>query len=197
MLREGVINTQRGGRGGVCTGSSSLRESCENRFVCIFPVKNPFENPFGSRFTLWPALFSCQPYAFEHEHLTTIAQFRLSSAGLGNKYPRFAGVLYERQKYCPLCPGTLLTEAHVIFFCPSTEHHRRTFNLHFYGTACALKGLDQEGTLREYLNDYKWSKVWVLIIGPCTWHPPWTLACLVVNLDILLRDNWLVYTSLH
>ena len=102
--------------------------------------------------------FSRQPYAFEHEHLTTIAQFRLSSAGLGNKYPRFAGVLYERQKYCPLCPGTLLTEAHVIFFCPSTEHHRRTFNLHFYRTACALKGLDQEGTLREYLNDYNWSK---------------------------------------
>ena len=42
MLREGVINTQRGGgRGGVCTGSSNLRESFENRFVCISPVKNP------------------------------------------------------------------------------------------------------------------------------------------------------------
>ena len=35
-----------GGRGGVCTGSSSLRESFENRFVCISPVKNPFENRF-------------------------------------------------------------------------------------------------------------------------------------------------------
>ena len=46
MLREGVINTQRGGRGGVCTGSSTLRESFENRFVCISPVKNPFENRF-------------------------------------------------------------------------------------------------------------------------------------------------------
>merc|ERR1711888_144543 len=84
MLREGVINTQRGGRGGVCTGSSPLRESFENRFVsispvknpfenrfvcispvkhlfenrfvCIFPVKNPFGNPFGSTFTLCPAL---------------------------------------------------------------------------------------------------------------------------------------------
>ena len=75
-----------GGRGGVCTGSSTLRESFENRFVCIspvknpfenrfvcifpvknpfenrfvciLPVKNPFENPFGSRFTLWPTLQS-------------------------------------------------------------------------------------------------------------------------------------------
>ena len=46
MLREGVKNTQRGGRGGVCTGSSTLRESFENRFVCISPVKNPFENRF-------------------------------------------------------------------------------------------------------------------------------------------------------
>ena len=46
MLREGVINTQREGRGGVCTGSSTLRESFENRFVCISPVKNPFENRF-------------------------------------------------------------------------------------------------------------------------------------------------------
>ena len=45
-LREGVINTQREGRGGVCTGSSTLRESFENRFVCISPVKNPFENRF-------------------------------------------------------------------------------------------------------------------------------------------------------
>ena len=35
-----------GGRGGVCTGSSPLRESFENRFVSISPVKNPFENRF-------------------------------------------------------------------------------------------------------------------------------------------------------
>ena len=102
--------------------------------------------------------FSRQPYVFEHEHLVTIAQFRLSSAGLGNKYPRFAGVLYERQKFCPLCPGTLLTEAHVIFFCPSTEHYRRQFNLHLYRTASSLKGLDHESTLREYLNNPNWSR---------------------------------------
>ena len=102
--------------------------------------------------------FSCQPYAFEHPHLSTIAQFRLSNAGLGNRYPRYAGVLYERQKFCPLCPRTLLTEAHVIFFCNSVEHHRKNFNLHLYRTACQLKGLDEEGTLTAFLNSYDWEK---------------------------------------
>ena len=102
--------------------------------------------------------FSRQPYVFEHAHLTTIAEFRLSSAGLGNKYPRFAGVLYERQKFCPLCPGAILTEAHVIFFCSAIEHHRRHFNLHLYRTSRTLKGLDQEGIMEEYLNSYDWEK---------------------------------------
>ena len=100
-----------------------------------------------------------QPYVFEHPHLPTIAQFRLSNAGLGNRRPRFAGVLYERQKFCPLCSTTVLTEAHVIFFCSSIEHHRKKFNLHLYRTACQLKGLDAEQTLTEYINSYDWEKV--------------------------------------
>ena len=97
-----------------------------------------------------------QPYAFEHPHISTIAQFRLSNAGLGNRYPRFAGVLYERQKFCPLCPGTILTEGHVIFHCKSIEHHRKTFNLHLFRAACQLKGLDAEQTLSRYINGYDW-----------------------------------------
>ena len=100
--------------------------------------------------------FSCQPYAFEHEHLSTIAQFRLSNAGLGNRYPRFAGVLYERQRFCPLCPHVILTEAHVIFFCKSVEHHRKKFNLNFFRASCQLKGLDENETLSAYLNSYDW-----------------------------------------
>ena len=102
------------------------------------------------------AKYSRQPYVFEHPHLSTIAQFRLSNAGLGNKRPRFAGVLYERQKFCPLCPTTVLTEAHVIFFCNSIEHHRKEFHLHLYRAACQLKGLDAEQTLSEYINSYDW-----------------------------------------
>ena len=102
--------------------------------------------------------FLCQPYAFEHEHLSTIAQFRLSNAGLGNRYPRFAGVRYERQKYCPLCPQTILTEAHVIFSCSAVEHHRKEFNLHSYRTACQLKGMDMNATLSAFLNSYDWDK---------------------------------------
>ena len=101
---------------------------------------------------------SCQPYVFEHEQLSTIAQFRLSNAGLGNRYPRFAGTLYRRQKFCPFCPQTLLNEAHVIFFCKSVEHHRKEFNLHLYRTACQLKGLGEDETLSAFLNSYDWEK---------------------------------------
>ena len=102
------------------------------------------------------AKYSCQLYVFEDPHLPTIAQFRLSNAGLGNRYPRFAGVLYEPQKFCPFCPTTILTEAHVIFFCKSVEHHRKKFHLHLYRTSCQLKGLDAEQTLSSYLNSYDW-----------------------------------------
>ena len=34
--------------------------------------------------------FARQKYVYEHPHMDTIAEFRLSNAGLGNQNPRFA-----------------------------------------------------------------------------------------------------------
>ena len=99
-----------------------------------------------------------QPYVFEHFHLDTIAQFRLSNAGLGNRFPRFAGALYARQKSCPLCTAAVLTEAHVIFFCPSVERFRRDFELNFFRTVCQTKGFSEEKTFRLYVNGYDWNE---------------------------------------
>ena len=96
--------------------------------------------------------FSRQKYVFEHPQLATIAQFRLSNAGLGNKYPRFAGVQYVRQKLCPFCPRIPITEAHVIFFCPAVEHHRKDFGLNLFRTASQAKGLGEEDTLKHFMN---------------------------------------------
>ena len=99
-----------------------------------------------------------QPYVYEHPQLATIAQFRLSNAGLGNRYPRFAGVLYVRQKLCPLCVGQKLTEAHVIFFCPSVERFRREFELNFFRTVCRTQGFDEDKTFSIYINGHDWNE---------------------------------------
>ena len=95
-----------------------------------------------------------QKYVFEHPQLATVAQFRLSNAGLGNKYPRFAGVLYARQKYCPFCPQVTLTEAHVVFFCPSVEHFRKQFELNMYRTVSQSKGFCDEDIFSNYINGF-------------------------------------------
>ena len=102
--------------------------------------------------------FVRQPYVYEHHQLSTILQFRLSNAGLGNRYPRFAGVLYERLKMCPLCIGKKLTEAHVIFFCPSVERFRKEFELNFFRTVCRTQGFDEEKTFSLYINGHDWNE---------------------------------------
>ena len=96
--------------------------------------------------------FKRQAYVFEHNHLDTIAQFRLSNAGLGNRYPRFAGVMYQRQVSCPLCTCSSLTEAHVVFFCPAITNHREEFNLTLFRTVCQSKGFYEEETFSLYIN---------------------------------------------
>ena len=59
---------------------------------------------------------------YEHKELSTIAQFRLSCAGLGNKAPNIAGF---RSKNCILCSKEL-NEQHVAFSCSELERYRRT-----------------------------------------------------------------------
>ena len=101
--------------------------------------------------------YSRQPYVFEHPQLATIAQFRLSNAGLGNRYPRFAGLPYVRQKLCPLCVDEVLTEAHVIFFCPSVERFRKEFELNFFRTVCRTQGYGKEETFNIFINGHDWN----------------------------------------
>ena len=102
--------------------------------------------------------FKRQPYVSDHRYLDTIAQFRLSNAGLGNRYPRFAGVPYLRQTNCPLCNSILLTEAHVIFFCPYVEHFRGELDLIIFRTICLTKGFSESDTFSLFINGLDWNK---------------------------------------
>ena len=82
----------------------------------------------------------------------------LPNAGLGNRFPRFAGVLYRRQISCPLCSSTTLDEAHVIFFCPSVEKYRREFYLNIFRTICRTKGFDDQKTFSLFINGQDWNE---------------------------------------
>ena len=94
---------------------------------------------------------------FEHPHLDTIAQFRLSNAGLGNRYPRFAGVMYNTITHCPLCHNCILTESHVIFFCPSVERERRELDLVFYRNLCSSQGYGDADIFSLFVNGIDWN----------------------------------------
>ena len=100
--------------------------------------------------------FKRLPYVFEHQHLDTIAQFRLSNAGLGNRFPRWAGHTYAIQKQCPLCPSAL-SEAHVIFFCPSVELDRKHLELAFFRNRCIDKGFSEDKIFSTFINGLDWN----------------------------------------
>lgn len=101
--------------------------------------------------------FRRQPYVFEHHHLDTIAQFRLSNAGLGNRFPRFAGVVYDRMTHCPLCHNCILTESHVIFYCPSVERERRELDMVFFRNLCSSKGFRETEIFSLFVNGIDWN----------------------------------------
>ena len=96
--------------------------------------------------------FAAQSYVFEHQHLDTIAQVRLSNAGLGNRAPRWAGFYYPRQHNCPLCPGSLLSETHVFLSCPSIEAVRFNLGVSFYRNRCLEKGMELKKILTNFVN---------------------------------------------
>ena len=95
--------------------------------------------------------FEKQLYVFEHSHLDTIAQFRLSNAGLGNRYPRWAGFYYAKQVFCPLCPA-IISEDHVILSCPSIAEARRNLGIAFLRNRCQEKGLGQQATFSSLVS---------------------------------------------
>ena len=103
-------------------------------------------------------VFKKQPYVFEHEHLNTVAQFRLSNAGLGNRFPRFATTTYARRTSCPLCTSLLLSEGHVVFFCPAVENFRRELDLCLFRTICQTKGFSEDQTFSLFVNGQDWNE---------------------------------------
>ena len=109
--------------------------------------------PFVSNLTK----FARQPYVYEHNHLDTIAQFRLSNAGLGNRFPGFPADMYDRRTFCPLCPSLRLTESHVVFFCSAVESHRKELDLVFFRNICKLKGYSEEETFSTFINGLDWN----------------------------------------
>ena len=93
-----------------------------------------------------------QNYVWDHTYLDTMAQFRLSNAGLGNRFPRFPGVGYVRRSTCPLCPSSVLSEAHVGFFCPAIEDFRCELRVSAFRDSCQLRGLSKNEAFSRYIN---------------------------------------------
>ena len=106
--------------------------------------------------------FKRQPYVYEHEHLSTVAQFRLSNAGLGNRFPRFPAAVYSRRTSCPLCPSLELSEGHVVFFCSGVERFREELDLKFFRNICARKGFSEVKTFSLFVNGHDWNELGVV-----------------------------------
>ena len=99
-----------------------------------------------------------QPYVFEYGQLDTVAQFRLSNAGLGNRYPRFPMEGYQRRSSCPLCTCSSLSEGHVVFFCPAVEFFREELDLKFFRNICTKNGFSEVKTFSLYVNGHDWNE---------------------------------------
>ena len=93
--------------------------------------------------------FDRQPYVYEHQGLSILAQFRLGCAGLGNKQPRFGAL---RLKRCPLC-CQLLDEVHVAFTCLDLEKFRKFHTtITKFRILCTLKSMTIQATFNYFVN---------------------------------------------
>ena len=82
--------------------------------------------------------FKKQAYVFSHKYLSTIASFRLSNGGLGNKFP-LPGSL--RSDICPLCSAPhKLSEQHLLFACSAVQKKRSEAGIDLYRTQSQLRG---------------------------------------------------------
>ena len=92
-----------------------------------------------------------QPYVFEQDFLGTLAGFRLSNAGLGNRFQRNPD--YEVTKRCPVCGSMDLSESHVIFACPAIEHVRAASLVNFR-RQCQGNGHSVRKSFKLWVNGY-------------------------------------------
>ena len=93
--------------------------------------------------------FKRQLYVFESGALSTIAQFRLSCAGLGNKAPNIGGFRWGQ---CILCSADL-DELHVAFSCAALAVHRaKNTSITSFWNQCRLELLDVKESYRRFVN---------------------------------------------
>ena len=93
--------------------------------------------------------FERQPYVFESGALSTIAQFRLSCAGLGNKAPNVGGFRWGQ---CILCSASL-DEMHIAFCCPALAVHRNNHtSITSFWNQCRLGMHGLEESYRRFVN---------------------------------------------
>ena len=98
--------------------------------------------------------FSRELYVGENEGCSSMAVFRLGSAGLGNKEPRGS---FARQTICMLCYGRL-NEQHVAFECPALEDFRRKeTEVTFFRNIFRRRQILVKESYRRFVNGYDWN----------------------------------------
>ena len=93
--------------------------------------------------------FRKQPYVCSSGGLDTISSFRLSNAGLGNKFPVLGG---ERCLTCPMCPVPCQTNEEHLFVCPSVQRIRVDTGIASFMTQCGLRGISVHRGMVLYVS---------------------------------------------
>jgi len=91
--------------------------------------------------------FVQEKYVYSHKYLSSIASFRLSNAGLGNRR-QIPGL--PRLKVCPLCTDHPLDESHLLFNCRVMKDAQMVLGLSKFKLLCKGDGLDR--TCFLYVN---------------------------------------------
>ena len=92
--------------------------------------------------------FKRAQYVVSHRSLPTIASFRLSNGGLGNKCP---AVGLPRIRSCPFCTnGHPVNEAYLLFGCQAMREPQMVFGLSLFQSQCAGDSLERMAFL--YIN---------------------------------------------
>ena len=94
-----------------------------------------------------------QMYLCESDAYSTLAQFRLANAGLGNRAPR----LGSRRLLCPACPDMPPrrmpnNEFHLTVECPAVQGLRSALGIKRYLLQCRFDGLSKHEAFVCYLG---------------------------------------------
>ena len=99
--------------------------------------------------------FTRERYVCEGDSCTTLASFKLSNAGLGNRAPRLGR---QRSTDCSLCHGHL-DEAHVAFLCPHMDDYRYNHtDIMVFTSLCRTKGVFPQLAYKMYVRGLGWDR---------------------------------------